>query len=106
MKPTFLAFLLVSLIGMPVTAFTETFTNVGPEVIRFKMGDLTLPFKHWVHQKKVQGRNCFLCHADGAGKIKDWGEGTAHALCISCHERLNKGPVECKFCHSGIIGRK
>ncbi len=107
MKLTLLAFLLLSLIGIPVIAFAEAPTNAGPEIIRFKMGDLTLPFKHWLHQKRLpENKRCFPCHTDGVGKIKNWGEETAHSLCITCHEIVNKGPVECRYCHTGLVGKK
>ncbi len=106
MKPTILAIFLLSLIGMSVTVLAENPANIGPEVIKFKMGDLTLPFKHWRHQKRIQGSKCFTCHTKEIGKILNWSKDTAHSLCIPCHELEKKGPIECKLCHFEIIGKK
>jgi len=70
----------------------------GPEVIKLKMGDTVLPFKHWVHQKNLNNE-CFHCHNTKIGRIDDWGKDTAHKVCIACHELEDKGPVTCPQCH-------
>ncbi|WP_324079335.1 cytochrome c3 family protein [Geomonas sp.] len=68
------------------------------------MGDLTLPFTHWAHQK-LTDNNCTSCHPSGIGKIENWGKEAAHALCVSCHQRREKGPVQCEECHKVSVSR-
>ena len=104
MKHTMVAILLLSMIGGTVSALAETPTDPGPEVIRLKMGDLVLPFKHRKHQK-ILNDECFHCHATTIGKIDGWSKNTAHDLCISCHEIEDKGPVQCKECHKNVFSK-
>jgi cytochrome c553 len=92
------AFLATITIFSAITA-ADTVQNPGPEIIKFKMGDLYLPFKHWNHQK-LQDSKCAYCHSTQEWKIEAWGKEVAHQMCISCHERNDKGPVNCKECHS------
>lgn len=105
MKRTMLTIMLLSLIGVSVSVFAETPTNSGPEVIKLKMGDLVLPFKHWKHQKSLNNE-CHHCHGTTIGKIDDWSKDTAHLICISCHRNKDKGPTECIQCHSNIYSLK
>jgi cytochrome c553 len=95
--------LLVSLlvtVGIPSALMAADNTqDLGPEIIKFKMGDLYLPFQHWKHQK-LQNSKCFYCHSVQEWKIEAWGKEVAHQMCISCHERNDKGPVNCKECHN------
>ena len=72
--------------------------NKGPKVIKLKMGDKTLEFSHHRHQKLVNNQ-CWECHDKKNGNIDNWGKATAHKLCISCHDLIEKGPVVCKECH-------
>jgi|PlaIllAssembly_1097288.scaffolds.fasta_scaffold1062510_1 predicted CXXCH cytochrome family protein len=72
--------------------------NKGPQNIKLKMGGKTIDFSHHKHQK-LAGNKCWECHADKKGKIENWGEATAHRLCIPCHDLNEKGPVSCKGCH-------
>lgn len=90
-------FLTTAAIHSPVMAADNT-QNVGPEIIKFKMGDLYLVFKHWQHQK-WSNKECFNCHKDKEWKIKNWDKETAHQICIPCHDLNKKGPVDCKDCH-------
>lgn len=96
-KRTIGMILCLSLQSAPI--FAETTMNPGPEVIKFKMGDLVLPFSHWGHQKSLKN-DCSPCHADTSWKIGGWSKETAHTLCIACHQTKKKGPVECKECHN------
>jgi cytochrome c553 len=82
-------------VAIPAADATQ---NPGPEIIKFKMGELYLPFQHWKHQK-LQSSKCFHCHSTQEWKIEGWGKEVAHEMCISCHERNEKGPVSCKECH-------
>ncbi|KAB0665687.1 hypothetical protein F6V25_08180 [Oryzomonas japonica] len=72
--------------------------NAGPEIIKLKMGDLYLIFKHWRHQK-WSNRECLRCHTAQEWKIKNWDKEVAHQICIPCHDQGKKGPVDCKECH-------
>lgn len=72
--------------------------NKGPQVIKLKMGNKTIEFTHHKHQK-VTKNQCWECHDKKIGKIENWGEATAHKLCIPCHDLNEKGPVACKSCH-------
>lgn len=76
----------------------------GPEIIKLPMGDLTLPFTHWGHQKIVKNK-CSVCHKSSIGKIENWGKSAAHDLCVSCHEATGKGPVQCEECHKVSVSR-
>ncbi len=88
-----------SLILLPATLlFAETPANMGPKTIQFKMGTKTIVFTHQKHQKLAKN-NCWECHDKKSGKIPNWGEATAHKLCIPCHDLNEKGPVQCKECH-------
>ncbi len=106
MKSATLLVVLIILLGGSSALFAADQSTMGPEIIRFKMGDLTLPFRHWLHQKKIKGQNCRTCHRDKIGKIPGWSQDKAHTLCIPCHDAMNKGPLECKYCHYGVVGRK
>ncbi len=105
MKSTLWFSIVLVLLGVSSALFAADPSDKGPEVITFKMGGVTLPFKHWLHQKKIEGNNCLVCHPRNIGKIPGWSKETAHALCIPCHEVMNKGPAQCKFCHYDAIGR-
>jgi predicted CXXCH cytochrome family protein len=72
--------------------------NLGPKTIEFKMGSKTIVFKHHKHQQLAKNQ-CWECHDKKNGKIENWGEATAHKLCIPCHDLSEKGPVVCKGCH-------
>ena len=104
MKYTMLIILFLSLFGVSVSVLAETPTSTGPEVIKIKMGELDLLFKHWKHQK-ILNNDCHQCHTTKIGKIDSWSKDTAHMLCITCHELMDKGPTECRDCHS-IHARK
>jgi cytochrome c553 len=104
MKRASLVVLLLSLVGASVCISAEIPANLGPEIIKLKMGDLVLPFKHRAHQVKLNNE-CYHCHATKIGKIDNWGKDTAHDLCISCHEIDDKGPVECKQCHNKVYSK-
>lgn len=78
--------------------FAATPENIGPKTIDFKMGTKTIVFTHRKHQQLVKN-NCWECHDKKNGKIANWGEATAHKLCIPCHDLNEKGPVVCKGCH-------
>ena len=93
-----LASLIVAVGISSVITAADSPQNPGPEIIRFKMGELYLPFKHWKHQK-LQDSTCKSCHSTQEWKIEAWGKEVAHEMCISCHERREKGPVVCKECH-------
>jgi predicted CXXCH cytochrome family protein len=73
--------------------------NRGPEFINLKMGNMDLQFRHWQHQTSAQN-DCFNCHKTKIGQIDDWGEASAHKICIPCHDLENKGPVLCRECHN------
>jgi len=77
----------------------ETPPNAGPAVIELKMGNMRLPFQHLKHQK-LNNNECFHCHKPQDRKIKGWAKEVAHQSCISCHDLNDKGPVECKACHT------
>ena len=99
MRKQILVLLALSLVAVSGSALAEAPKEKGPEVIRFKMKDLELPFKHWKHQKSLNDE-CYHCHSTSLGKIDNWGKETAHKLCISCHELEDKGPVYCRQCHT------
>ena len=101
-----LSVLLVSFlatVAIPNTIMaTEAAQNLGPEIIKFKMGDLYLPFQHWKHQTSVHN-DCFNCHKTKIGVIDGWNKDVAHKTCIPCHDLDEKGPVLCHECHSKKI---
>lgn len=70
----------------------------GPEFINLKNGPEPLRFSHRKHQE-LQGSDCSQCHYPDKWTIDDWGKETAHAMCISCHDLNEKGPVKCGDCH-------
>ena len=105
MKRSILTIMLLSLLVAAGPVFSETPANSGPEIIRFNMGDLVLPFRHWKHQKSLNNE-CHHCHGSTIGKIDAWDKDTAHLICISCHTDRHKGPTECIQCHSNIYSRK
>jgi hypothetical protein len=72
--------------------------NTCPEIIKFKMGDLYLNFKHLEHIK-WSNNECFQCHKEKEWKILNWDKETAHQICIPCHDLKRKGPMDCKECH-------
>jgi len=91
---------ILATIAIPfVILAADTSQNVGPDVIKLKMGDIYLNFQHWKHQKS-NNNECFHCHKPNEWKIKQWDKEVAHQICISCHERIEKGPTECKGCHT------
>jgi len=91
--------LLLVTVAMPFAAMAaDSAQGAGPEIIKLKMGDLYLNFKHWNHQT-WSNHECFQCHASQEWKIKKWDKDAAHLICISCHDQVKKGPVECKDCH-------
>jgi predicted CXXCH cytochrome family protein len=98
MKRIVLMLGLLSIASVSVAAVTETPKDNGHEIITLKMGDTTLPFKHWAHQKSLNGE-CFHCHNTKIGKIDGWSKETAHQICIACHDLEDKGPVTCLQCH-------
>lgn len=73
--------------------------NRGPAVIDLKMGKETIKFQHLEHQKR-NNNECFHCHKPQEWKIKTWDKEVAHQVCIACHDLNDKGPVECKGCHT------
>ncbi len=72
--------------------------NPGPKMIKLMMGKKALDFTHLKHQQLTKNQ-CWECHDKKAGKIANWGEATAHKLCIPCHDLNEKGPINCKGCH-------
>jgi hypothetical protein len=103
MKTLIATVALLSLLAISALANAQTNVDKGREVINLKMGWMTLQFKHWEHQKRVN-YECFQCHTGKVGVIQGWGENTAHDLCIPCHELGakglgEKGPTECSQCH-------
>jgi predicted CXXCH cytochrome family protein len=99
MRKQILVLMALSLVAVSGSALAEAPKEKGPEVIRFKMKDLELPFSHWKHQKALN-EECYHCHSTTLGKIDNWGKETARKLCISCHELEDKGPVYCRQCHT------
>jgi len=98
LHPVYFVLFLVA-VAMSSTAMAEDLTqDAGPEIIKLKMGDLYLIFKHWNHQK-WSNHECFHCHASQEWKIKKWDKDVAHLICIPCHDQGKKGPVDCKDCH-------
>lgn len=91
---TFLNLLLIFLV-FTVDSFAD---NSGAAVIKLRMGNKVLDFTHHKHQKLTKGQ-CWECHDKTPGKINNWGESTAHKICIPCHDLNEKGPITCKGCH-------
>jgi hypothetical protein len=91
---------ILMIIGLPLALLAaETPQNVGPEIIKLKMGEKTLSFQHRKHQLS-NNNECFHCHKPQEWKIKKWDKEVAHQICIACHDLNDKGPVECKGCHT------
>jgi hypothetical protein len=98
MRQLALVFVVLSMTVISSAALGDTPKNKGPEIIRLKMGDLELPFKHWKHQTNLNNE-CYHCHSTKIGKIDGWGKEAAHRVCIACHDLDDKGPVTCHQCH-------
>jgi predicted CXXCH cytochrome family protein len=91
---------LLMIIGLPLAVMAaETPQNVGPDIIKLKMGNKILNFQHQKHQRYTNNE-CFHCHKPQEWKIKKWDKEVAHQICISCHDLDDKGPVECNGCHT------
>jgi len=90
---------LTTIVVPSVNLAADTAQDVGPEIIRLKMGGIYLPFKHRKHQK-LTGVECSSCHTPQEWKIEKWDKEVAHHMCIFCHDMHKKGPVVCKDCHS------
>ena len=88
------------IIGLPLAILAaETPPNAGPEIINLKMGEKAVVFQHKKHQQYTNNE-CFHCHKPQEWKIKKWDKEVAHEICIACHDLYEKGPVECKGCHT------
>jgi len=98
-KLLLLVLIALSMTAISSAALAQTPKANGREVIKLKMGELQLPFKHWKHQKDLNNE-CFHCHNTKIGKIDGWGKDTAHKICIACHELEGKGPASCRQCHT------
>ena len=72
MQSTLWFIILIDLLGVSSDILAEDQSASGPEVIKFKMGDITLPFKHWQHQKKTKSNSCLVCHPNNIDKIPEW----------------------------------
>jgi predicted CXXCH cytochrome family protein len=91
---------LVICVTFPALGATPgTVKDKGPDMINFKMGNMSLEFKHKKHIAALNNE-CFHCHKSEKGKIDGWGKETAHTICIPCHDLNDKGPVECQQCHA------
>lgn len=91
---------LLVIIGLPLAVLAaETPENAGPEIIKLNMGPKTFVFQHRKHQTS-NNNECFHCHKPQEWKIKKWDKEVAHEVCIACHDLNEKGPVECKGCHT------
>jgi len=89
---------LFSLFILSSSLFAAEPEDRGPKTIKLKMGKKTLEFTHHKHQQ-LSNNQCWECHDKNNGKIINWGESTAHKLCIPCHDLNAKGPINCKECH-------
>ncbi|MDD2898819.1 MAG: cytochrome c3 family protein [Desulfuromonadaceae bacterium] len=100
MKQKIVRYAIISVVaGLPLSLFANDIPeNIGPEIIRIKMGDHVLDFQHRKHQLS-NNNECFHCHKPQEWKIKKWDKEVAHQVCIACHDLNDKGPVECKGCH-------
>lgn len=66
------------------------------DVIEMKRG---VSFKHKAHAEAL--KDCTKCHAKAeGGKIEGFGKDFAHKKCKDCHSEMQKGPTNCKGCHS------
>lgn len=91
---------LLVVFGFPLSIIAaEVPVNIGPDIIKLKMGDKFMNFQHWKHQKN-NNNECFHCHKPQEWKIKKWDKEVAHEVCIACHDINDRGPVECKGCHA------
>lgn len=88
-------FITLMLTSSALAANTE---DIGPEIIKLKMGKKAIDFRHRKHQKATKNQ-CWECHDKKNGKIENWNEAKAHKICIPCHDLNEKGPVNCKGCH-------
>ncbi len=89
----------VSLLLVSVATISFAAVNNGPAVIDLKMGKNIIKFQHKQHQEKLNNE-CYHCHKTELGKIDGWDEDRAHVICIACHDLYDKGPTECKGCHT------
>ncbi len=97
-SPLFVSILIT--IGIPFALLAADIPrDIGPEIIKLKMGDIYLNFNHWKHQKS-NNNECFQCHNSNGWKIEKWDEEVAHQICISCHQHIKRGPTECNGCHT------
>lgn len=88
------------IIGIPFSLCAADIPeNIGPEIIQLKMGPKVQIFQHRKHQNSNKNE-CFHCHKPQEWKIKKWNKEIAHEVCIACHDLNDKGPVECKGCHT------
>jgi predicted CXXCH cytochrome family protein len=90
--------MIFSLLIFSSSSFAAAPENSGPKIIKLKMGKNILDFTHHKHQQLTKNQ-CWECHDKQIGKIANWGESTAHKLCIPCHDLNEKGPINCKGCH-------
>jgi hypothetical protein len=80
---------------MAITVFAGS--AIAADVIEMKKG---VTFKHKAHADAL--KDCTKCHekAEG-GKIAGFGKDLAHRkVCKDCHIQMNKGPTNCKGCHT------
>lgn len=99
MKQLFLLIVVVlSISGVTSMVYAEAPKDLGPEFINLKNGPVPLPFQHRKHQQ-LQNSDCSQCHRPNQWKIEDWGKEVAHAMCISCHDLNDAGPIKCGDCH-------
>jgi hypothetical protein len=102
-KITILLALSLMIIGLPLAIMAEEVPkNIGPAVIKMKMGNTSMDFQHLKHQKN-NNNECFHCHKPQEWKIKKWDKEVAHQVCIACHDLNDKGPIECKGCHTAQL---
>jgi hypothetical protein len=96
--PLFVSILITIVIPFAILA-ADIPRDIGPEIIKLKMGDLYMNFKHWKHQESSSDE-CFQCHNSNGWKIGPWDKEIAHQICITCHENIKRGPADCKECHT------
>jgi predicted CXXCH cytochrome family protein len=89
---------LLTILSVTSVVNAEPQKNLGPEFINLKNGPVPLPFTHRKHQL-LQDSDCSQCHRPNSWKVDNWGKEVAHAMCISCHDLNDKGPVKCADCH-------
>jgi len=80
------------IIMLALAAFAGT--AFAADVMELKKG---VKFNHKAHQESL--KDCTKCHANGPGKIADFGKDWAHKTCKGCHTEGKKGPTSCKECH-------